>query len=748
VRSLCLTLSLFALVACDEDTPEPMEDAGAPEADAGGGMDAGLDAGAPPAVCEATAGDTLPSGLETLSFHSGEPAGWLGTLPWSVGDAPLSEQHGWEQARFEVDRPMRIHGFRVRWGGAGELPPDHLLEAGLYRDFGHNGFDMWTRTPLYSGSRCASELDADGWATYAFDEPVEYTQPGLVYVGHERAGATDPGWMVDATTEIEGDSCGDADFDHCRAAINLPDADPSFYNGITLWLQWDYYVELFVEPLADPPATTHFTEDAGLTLSNRVSFGDYDHDGWDDFVTTGPRLYHNDGDGTFTDVTDASGLAAIGANGQGIWGDYDNDGCLDLFVFSSSLTASDRLVHGECDGTFTDATEASGITDVQGYERCGDDANVHAPTVAAAWIDLDEDGDLDLYLANYECSGSYYGDNVFINAGDGTFIDRTGREGFGAARYASRAAAPIDADRDGHVDLLVGRYRLQPNSFFRNLGDGREVSEDTVNARGLAGVEVRRAYGHTIGYAWGDLDGDGDFDLIEANLAHPRFFDFSDKLRVLLQGADGVFSDNAGDWIANDLVSANGIRYQETHSVPSLADFDRDGDLDLVVTCVYAHRPTELYWGNGDGTFELDVLRSGITTENGWGVATSDWDHDGDVDVAARSLFTNEVEADGHWLSVRVIGDGAANWAAIGATVEVTAGSRRYLRHVQGGTGQGCQDSMYLHFGIAAATTVDSITVTFPGGDAVTYDGPFDADQRLWLMQTGAVHEGWAPPSP
>jgi len=747
MRALFIASLTLALVGCDGEDPEPMEDSGAPAGDAG--MDAGSDAGPPPPVCEGTAGGSLPGGLETLSYYEGEPAGWLGTLPWSVGGTPLSEQRGWEQARFQIDRPVRIHGFRVRWGGTGELPPEHLLEAGLYRDFGHNGFDMWTRTPLYGGSRCASELDDDGWVTYALDEPVEHTQPGLVYAGHLREGAGDPGWMVDATTEIEGDSCADTDFERCRGAINLPDADPSFYNGITLWLQWDYYVELLVEPIGDPPEATHFTERGDVSLSNRVSFGDYDHDGWDDFVTTGPRLYHNEGDGTFTDVTDASGIGAIGANGNGIWGDYDNDGCLDLFVFSETMTQADRLLHSECDGTFTDATEASGITDEQDYERCGGDANTRSPTAAAAWVDLDEDGDLDLYLANFICwdSGNTYIDSLFINAGDGTFIDRTGREGFRAIPAASRAVAPIDADRDGHVDVLVGRYRLQRNSYFHNLGEGREVSEGGVE-RGLAGVEARGYYGHTIGYAWGDLDLDGDFDLIEANLAHPRFFDFSDKLRVLLQGADGTFADNAGDWIANDLVSDNGIRFQETHSVPSLADFDRDGDLDLVVTCVYPHRPTELYWGNGDGTFELDVLRAGITTTGGWGVATSDWDHDGDVDLAAGRLFTNDVEADGHWVSVRVIGDGGANWAAIGATVELTAGSQTYLRHVQGGTGQGCQDSMYLHFGLADATSVDSITVTFPGGEAVTYDGPFDADQRLWLMQTGAVHAGWAPPAP
>ena len=232
---------------------------------------------------------------------------------------------------------------------------------------------------------------------------------------------------------------------------------------------------------------------------------------------------------------------------------------------------------------------------------------------------------------------------------------------------------------------------------------------------------------------------------MQANLAHPRFFAFSDKTQVLLQNADGVFEDNAGDWA--DLITDNGLRFQETHSVPVLADFDRDGALDLVITAVYDGRPTDFYWGNGDGTFRLDVLGAGITTENGWGVAVSDWDHDGDLDLAAGSMFVNQIVSDGHWLSVRVVGNVSANRAAIGATVAVTAGGLTRLRHVNGGTGQGGQDSLYLHFGLGSATTVDSIVVELPGGRAVTYTGPYDADQRLWLMEDGTVATGWAPPS-
>ncbi|MCB9596350.1 MAG: CRTAC1 family protein [Sandaracinaceae bacterium] len=740
--------ALLAVAGCGD--PPAMDDAGPPPDDAGPtAMDAGTDAGPPPPMCASTGGGALPSGLETLSYHDGTGGGLLEAQSWAVTSGGtehrLAEERAYEQSRFQIEQPTRVHGFRVRWAGVDALPPSAELEAGLYPDFGHNGFDMWSTAPYWTGTRCVSELDADGWVTYALDAPVEIHEPGLVYVGHLRDGAGAPGWYFDTSTDTTDGSCDR--FADCRMSLNLPDLEPSQYNGLTLPLPYDYLVELLVEPLGDAPEDPHFAPVPDLTVSNRVSFGDFDADGWDDFVTTGPRLYRNAGDGTFVDVTAASGIGALGASGNGVWGDYDNDGCLDLFVFAESMTETDRLLRNGCDGTFSDVTEASGIADPLLGEACGALADVRAPAAAAAWVDLDADGWLDLYVANFICwdSGETYADYVWLNQGDGTFRDRTARDGFSSARLASRGVNPIDYDRDGDMDVLVTRYRLHPNALFENGGDRRFTERGA--ALGLAGVEIRRAYGHTIGAAWGDLDNDGDFDCVQANLAHPRFFDFSDKTQVLLQDASGIFADNAGDWAAQDLAGANGLRYQETYSLPALADFDSDGDLDLVISAVYDGRPTDLYHGNGDGTFVLHTGHSGITVHNGWAAATSDWDHDGDVDLAMQTFFTNE-DTQGHWLSVRVVGNVAANRAAIGATVAVTAGGVTRLRYVEGGTSQGCQDSMYLHYGLADATSVDSIAVTFPGGATVTFTGPFDADQRLWLMEDGTVHPGWAPPAP
>jgi len=752
VPALVLGAGLALGVGCGDDGPtDAAADTAPPDTgtmdtgteDSGPGFDAGP-------TCS-TAGAELPAGLETLASHDGATSGKLADQTWAVTfggtEYRLADQVAWEQQRFEIDRPTRIHGFRVQWADPPE-DPKAVLEAGLYPDFGYNGFDMWRFDPLFAGSRCVDELDDEGWVTYALDEPVDIEQPSLVYVGHRRDGPEGPGFFFDGSSDDPEGSC--EDFDACRGALNLPEVESAtFFHGASLQIPFDFMVELLVERTAEPPARTVFSPVEGLSLSNRAAFGDFDTDGWDDLVTNGPRLYRNARDGTFVDVTDASGITALGVSGSGVFGDYDNDGCLDLFLFSQSYSEADALLHNECDGTFTDATSAAGIVDMQSYERCGDPANVRSPSPAAAWMDLDADGWLDLYVANFICwaEEAFYVDTVFHNRGDGTFEDWSESRGFSSLRTASRGATPIDADRDGDVDLLVNNYRLQRNFYFQNTGTGRVV--EAAADRGLGGTLSDRGtwyYGHTIGVAWGDLDHDGDFDVVQANLAHPRFFDFSDKTQVLMQQPDGSFVDNGGDWASP--ASANGLRYQETHSVPALADFDGDGHLDLVITAVYDGRPTDFYWGNGDGTFRLDVLNAGITTENGWGAATSDWDHDGDLDLATRSLFVNQYEGGGHFLSVRVVGDVAANRAAIGAVVELRSGGVTHLRQVQGGTGQGGQDSMYLHFGLGDATSAGPIAITFPGGETVTFDGPFDADQRLWLHESGTIHSGWSPPAP
>ena len=724
-------IALLLALACNPADTDPVVETGDTDTDAPW-----------PGPCRAPDG-TL-DGLIELGWDDGDPALDIDGTGWGYtgyqGSYTIAEEVLHEAVRFELTEPTCVHGFRVHWS-----EPEGELTASLYPDFGLNGFDMWHYEPLWTGTAQAADADGDGWVTYVLDEPLLVEQPGLVYVGHRRDHDGLPSFSMDATTTGEGD-CGH--FDDCHSAVNNPEVETgSMFPGWSFSIPYDFLVRLAVEPVGTLAEDDRVFRATDLVVSNRAAWGDYDADGWDDLYSTG-TLWRNQGDGTFADVTEAAGLSGIPSSG-GVWGDYDDDGCLDLFVFAESYSAGDSLLRSSCDGTFADVTAAAGIDDLQSANDCGDPANVHAPSAAAAWWDMDGDGDLDLYVPNFICWSDYsfYRDDAYRNEGDGTFTRVSGEGGLSTAARSGRGASPVDHDQDGDVDLLVNNYTLHANLFYDNLGDG--TFQEAAQARGLAGDAFHAGgvtfyYGHTIGAAWGDLDGDADFDCVQANLAHPRFFDFSDKTQVLLQGDDHTFTDLTGAW-ETPLGAPSGLRYSETHSVPVLADFDQDGALDLVITAVYDGRPTDFYWGNGDGSFTLDVYGAGLTTENGWGAAAADVDHDGDPDLVAATLFENTLEQTGHWLQVRAVGDVDSNHAGIGATVRAHVGERVVLRHVSGGTGQGCQDSLYVHLGLGEAEAVDAVEVDFPGGGTVRYDGPFAADQRLWLYESGRVEPGWAP---
>jgi hypothetical protein len=288
------------------------------------------------------------------------------------------------------------------------------------------------------------------------------------------------------------------------------------------------------------------------------------------------------------------------------------------------------------------------------------------------------------------------------------------------------------------VDLLVGNYRLKRNFLFKSRGD--TVHEVGLRA-GVAGDAVNGAYGHSIGAVWTDLNGDEYLDLVIANLAHPRFYHFSDRSKVLLGSESGEFTDVSED---------SGIRFQETHSVPGVADFDHDGFVDLVITAVYPGRPTDFLWGRGNGVFEDGAYGNGITTVNGWGAAVADVDNDGDADLALDRLYLNTGGDSGHWLQLRAIGglgDEGVNWAALGAVVRLEAGGRSFMRQVSGCNGQGGQDALTLHFGLGESDSIDRISVRFPGlEEPVVIAGPIAADQRVWVYSDGSHGFGWQQP--
>jgi enediyne biosynthesis protein E4 len=719
-------LVLALLLACPQPDPDPEPDTEGTET---------ADSGPPPC---GTAGQTLPEGLVELALDDGTAEGSQADRPLSIYGVSTADSPSRHGVRFELENPALVHGFKVQWT---DVPDEGELTARLSDDFGYNGFDFWYDVPLWEGTRCVEDHQDGQWLVYAFDEPIEVAHPGLLFVTATREPGG-PSMAVDFT-DVDQDwytICADG-FDVCSGTMNFPELnDGSLEYGITVYTQMHFMARLQVEYTRTDPEL--FFEDVGseLGLSSRFSWGDYDNDGWDDLYSGG-SLFHNN-EGTLEAVA-----GPTASSSGGVWGDYDNDGCLDLFVFLESTAGSDTLWKGDCEGGFTDVTESAGGFDDGGEEACDGEANTHAPSPAAAWWDIDSDGDLDLYVPNFICwgNGATYTDHVWIN-NEGTFTKRVGDNGLSPLPYAGRGAAPADADGDGDVDLMVNNYRLHKNLYYRNEGDGL-VKEYGGGSR-LAGDGGSLAYGHTIGVAWGDLDNDGYLDQVQGNLAHPRWFSFSDKSMVLMNPGpdDNKYVDLAGDWEEGPYGDA-GLRYQETHSVPTLADFDNDGVLDLVISAVYEGRPTDFYWGVGDGTFVLDAYDAGIQVTNGWGHGASDVNNDGHVDLAARGAMLMNRRDDGRaWLQVRAVGNVDSNWGAYGATVRVTdSEGQTRIRHVQGGTGQGCQDSAYLHFGLADATGVESIQVDFPGGETVTFEGPWDTNQRVWVYEDGTHTVGSAP---
>jgi tetratricopeptide (TPR) repeat protein len=468
---------------------------------------------------------------------------------------------------------------------------------------------------------------------------------------------------------------------------------------------------------------TNVTAAAGLAgvSAQRVAWGDYDNDGYDDLFLARGRLFRNRGDGTFVDATQETGLVGLGKSNGGLWGDYDGDGYLDLLV---TARRGNSLWRNAAGSGFVDVTATAFGDTEEGYTQAG------------AWGDLDNDGDLDIYLANYERRGVTRGlcsqDQLLRNDGDGAFTDVTTQAGMLSEEpMCGRGVTWSDADNDGWQDIIVANYRLDPNFVWRNQGDGSFV--DVAAERGLQGREVAGAYGHTIGPVAGDLDGDLDTDVYLSNLAHPRYIEFSDKSMLLMNpgGPDPVFVNR---------FSESGIAFDETSSDPALADVDNDGDLDLYVTSIYRGRTSRLYLNDGHGRFQDHSWLSGTRVQNGWGAAFADFDDDGDPDllIASRDgvqLFRNEGTTN-HWIKVR-IEDQGCNRFGVGAKVSVRRGGRVQIREVTAGRGTGSQDSVTVIFGLGSGEEPIDIEARTLCGSTLR-ETVFSANRTVVLRQPSA----------
>jgi hypothetical protein len=446
------------------------------------------------------------------------------------------------------------------------------------------------------------------------------------------------------------------------------------------------------------PAFVDMTASLGLVPGDSAAcWADLDNDGWTD-LATGGAVWMNEGGRKFV---------RRDAVGSVVAADFDNDGYADLFSWSQMQLFQNRA--GKTLATFP-------LPELP-------------PTVSrgACWGDFNCDGFVDLYVGGYEDweNQKTYPDLLLMNKG-GTGFELAWSE----TRYRARGVTVCDFDRDGDLDVYVSNYRLQPNLLW--LNDGRGTFSDAAAARGAQATSKSFEGGHSIGAAWGDFDDDGEFDLFAGNFAHVDSRGDQPKSRFLRN------TGSTGGYKFEDRGTC-GVFYQESYASPAAGDFDNDGDLDLYFTTVYAsasfgkkNNPV-LFRNDGgfkfvDVTAETGLSELGATYQAVW----SDFDHDGDLDLATNGkLFVNKSQPK-HWLEVRLKGDGkSVNKSAVGTQVRIRLGDRILTRQAEAGTGEGNQNDSVLHFGLGAHSKPLDLVVNWPGGKT----------QRIKGVRTNQVFE-------
>ena len=510
-----------------------------------------------------------------------------------------------------------------------------------------------------------------------------------------------------------------------------------------------------------------------------IAFFDYDNDGWlDVFQVTGSKLegfpkgqeptnhlFHNNRDGTFTDITEKAGVVRSGW-GQGVCiGDYDDDGFDDLFV---TYWGQNALYHNNGDGTFTDVTEKAGLLQPGPRPRWN---------TGCCFVDYDKDGHLDLFVSNYvdldlsqtpaAGSGMYCwwkgipvmcgprglpgGKNLlYHNNGDGTFTEVTEKAGILRTRGTySLSAVTGDFDNDGWPDIYVA-CDSTPSILYHNNHDG--TFSDVAVTSGCAYNEDGQEQAG-MGAAAGDYDCDGWLDIFKTN--------FSDDTSTLYRNnRDGTFSDVT-------YAAGMGLDTRYLGWGCGFVDFDSDGWADIFQACGHVYpelekagldtpfkEPKILYRNLRNGRFEDVSAQAGsgvLIKSSARGVAFGDYDNDGDMDVIINNmnetplLLRNDGAGKNHWLKVKCRGT-RSNRTALGARVRVVAGAHSQIDEVRSGGSYISQSDLRLHFGLGPVEKADLVEVRWPSGAVDTVKN-VSADRLITIQEgSGMVSAQRFPP--
>lgn len=440
--------------------------------------------------------------------------------------------------------------------------------------------------------------------------------------------------------------------------------------------------------------------------SRSANFIDVNNDGWDDIffsngLSTGEKnmLYINNGNGTFTTITDDDivehSIRAVGAS----FADVDNDNDLDGYVVtwgSGGQPKRNYFYRNNGNGTFSfEPNVAPNLT----YSE------------TATWIDVNNDQLLDLYITN---SASSLRNLYFENQGDGSFLQRTDLV-ITNENIPSRSVDWVDYDGDGDSDLFITNEGNNTNTLYRNDGANNftQINTDLVIV-----FQIR----NSMGSSWADVDNDGDFDLVITN------WEDSNQLFINEPEIFGIFIEQTASEISSEINSSFGSTF---------GDVDNDGDLDLLILNSYSdiHFTNSLFMNDGNGNFIKDTSSS-LANHEGWtySAAFGDYNNDGWLDVIlannqnesqTNSVFKNTGTGN-NWIKIKCIGTNS-NRSAIGAIVKVTAlinGNQvTQTRKVEASSGYASQNSLTTHFGLGNAAEIQQVQIKWPSGLTENFSG-------------------------
>ena len=443
----------------------------------------------------------------------------------------------------------------------------------------------------------------------------------------------------------------------------------------------------------------------------KAVWADLNDDGFPDLISNG-KIWKNLKGKKFEDITANSGISKI--RGTCVVADFNGDNIKDIYFIRNG----GKLYLGKGDFKFTPGKAFK---------------NKAGSVQAACATDFDNDGYVDLYIANYEIWKKQTGYRDLMLKNNKGVLEKQWLAP-DKKLMRGRGATSCDFNNDGWMDIYVSNYRLQPNFLWVNKGDWKMT--DKAREYGCAGTERKnvtfrtclkipyQSSGHTIGSLWADFNNDTYFDLFVGNFSHPP--KYQDRPMLLKNGGPKK------NYHFIDKSSSAEIPWQESYCTPAAADVDNDGLVDIFFNTIYPRDNGRLFRNRGNWKFKDVTKRTIIKVRRSYQNAFADFDNDGRIDLLTSGHLFRNVTEGGNWLEVSLQGK-APNTCAIGAKVMVEYDGKKFIRQVEAGTSNGNQNDMRLHFGLGKSPKQLKLKVIWPNRQVTEHKA--EANNRITLKQ-------------